>query len=103
MTSITYGGVKYNLYRHAIYCKKCADTIESEHNHDFKSCKCGAVSIDGGVNAGNRILGKFADIETRDIYCSFVDNKKIILPQHIIEERFTERIMKTDTCKGRVS
>ena len=31
-----------------IRCKKCNDIIESLTVHDFKSCKCGAVSVDGG-------------------------------------------------------
>lgn len=31
-----------------IRCKKCNDVIESVSRHDFKSCRCGAVSIDGG-------------------------------------------------------
>ena len=31
-----------------IKCKKCGDVIESTYRHDFKSCKCGAVAVDGG-------------------------------------------------------
>lgn len=30
-----------------IRCKKCGDIIESKHRHDFVTCKCGAVSVDG--------------------------------------------------------
>lgn len=33
-----------------IRCKKCGDIIESKSKHDFKSCKCGAVAIDGGTD-----------------------------------------------------
>ena len=33
-----------------IRCKKCCDVIESTHRHDFKYCRCGAVSIDGGTD-----------------------------------------------------
>ena len=29
-------------------CKKCGDVIESKHRHDFVSCNCGAISVDGG-------------------------------------------------------
>lgn len=32
----------------AIKCKKCGDIIESKHVHDYVTCKCGAVSVDGG-------------------------------------------------------
>ena len=31
-----------------IKCLKCNDIIESLSVHDFKYCKCGACSIDGG-------------------------------------------------------
>lgn len=31
-----------------IKCKKCRDVIESKSVHDFKTCKCGAVAVDGG-------------------------------------------------------
>lgn len=41
-----------------IRCKKCGDVIESTYRHDFKDCKCGAVSVDGGKDylrrCGNR-------------------------------------------------
>ena len=33
----------------AIYCNNCLDIIESTHVHDFKTCKCGNVSVDGGL------------------------------------------------------
>lgn len=29
-------------------CKKCGDVIESKFRHDFQSCKCGAIFVDGG-------------------------------------------------------
>ena len=31
-----------------IRCKHCDDVIESKHVHDFVTCMCGAVSVDGG-------------------------------------------------------
>lgn len=31
-----------------IRCTHCGDIIESISAHDFKSCSCGCVSIDGG-------------------------------------------------------
>lgn len=32
-----------------IRCKKCGDTIQSKHRHDFVRCSCKAVAIDGGT------------------------------------------------------
>ena len=34
----------------AITCPLCHCTIYSRARHDFRYCKCGAVSIDGGFN-----------------------------------------------------
>ena len=38
-----------------IRCKHCNDIIESRHRHDFVTCKCGAVSVDGGDSYGRRL------------------------------------------------
>ena len=88
MPSIIYGGLRYTQTRHAIYCKKCKETIESKHTHDFKYCSCKAVGIDGGISAGNRILGYLSDIEDRSMYRAIIEKKKVWLPQTVIEERF---------------
>jgi len=90
MPSIVYGGVRYIQIRHAIMCKQCLQTVESKHLHDFKFCACGAVGIDGGIEAGNRILGDLSDMEVRSLYCAFVNKKRIWLPLAAIEEHFRE-------------
>jgi hypothetical protein len=36
------------ILRNAAKCRKCGDIIESKHRHDFVTCKCGAISLDGG-------------------------------------------------------
>ncbi len=33
----------------AIKCDECKDIIYSRAQHDFKTCSCGAVSVDGGI------------------------------------------------------
>jgi hypothetical protein len=88
MPSIIYGGVKYNQTRHAIFCKKCLETIESKCRQDFKQCSCGAIGIDGGISDGNRIVGDISDMETRGMYCAIIEKKKIWLPQYVIENYF---------------
>ena len=80
MPCIVYGGLKYIQVRHAVYCKKCKETIESKWCHDFKFCSCGSIGIDGGIEAGNRILGNLADMENRSVYCATINGKKIWLP-----------------------
>jgi len=88
MSFIVYGGIKYIQVRHAIYCKKCKDTIESTSVHDYKLCSCGAVGIDGGILAGNHVLGDKSNMETRSIYMTTINRKKICLSPNIIEEHF---------------
>jgi hypothetical protein len=88
MPFIVYGGVKYTQVRHAVQCKKCLETIESKHIHDFKSCSCKSVAIDGGISDGNRILGDSS--ENRSMYCATVQNKKIWLPLEIIGLKYDD-------------
>ena len=88
MPSIEYAGIRYIQTSHAIQCRKCLEIIESKHKHDFKYCSCGAVGIDGGISAGNRILGNLSDIDNKSMYCAIIDKKKIWLPQSIVEEHF---------------
>lgn len=38
-----------------IKCNKCGDIIESVHRHDFKSCSCKSISIDGGLDYLRRV------------------------------------------------
>lgn len=73
MPSIVYGGLRYEQVRHAIYCKKCKETIESK---TFKYCSCGAVGIDE-----THILGNLSDMEDRSMYCAIVHGRKVWLPQ----------------------
>jgi hypothetical protein len=40
--------MRVRIIRNSIQCKFCDDVIESKHRHDFKTCKCGMVSVDGG-------------------------------------------------------
>jgi len=88
MPSIEYAGTRYTQTRHAIQCRKCLEIIESKHRYDYKFCSCRAVGIDGGISAGNRILGNLSDIENKSMYCAIVQKKKIWLPQIAIEEHF---------------
>ncbi len=37
------------ITRNAAQCVRCGDTIESKHRHDFQSCNCGAIFVDGGL------------------------------------------------------
>lgn len=38
-----------------VRCHKCSDTPFSAHTHDFKSCACGAIAVDGGMSYLRRV------------------------------------------------
>jgi hypothetical protein len=42
------------LKKNMIRCLSCNDIIESAHTHDYKTCGCGSVSIDGGLEYAKR-------------------------------------------------
>lgn len=42
------------IIRNAAGCLLCGDVIESETVHDFKSCSCGNLSVDGGLEYSKR-------------------------------------------------
>jgi hypothetical protein len=50
------------ILRNAARCVKCGDVVESTHRHDFVTCKCGAISVDGG-HAYLRRVGNFGDFQ----------------------------------------
>jgi hypothetical protein len=43
-----------NLLLNAVQCLSCNEVIVSRHRHDYKSCKCGNVSVDGGLDYKRR-------------------------------------------------
>ena len=63
------GYVVQKIVRNAGQCLKCLDVIESKHRHDFVTCKCGNVSVDGGKaylrrswNPGSALEDAFLDL-----------------------------------------
>ena len=88
---IFYGGVRYTMERHAVLCKKCHQTIVSTRVHDYKLCSCGSVGVDGGPYEGNHIIihkGTLCDVESRSVYSAIIKNKKIWLPDFIVQQQF---------------
>jgi hypothetical protein len=56
----------------------CKETLESRDDRDFKTCHCGLVAIDGGLNG--RVIGNKEHWETRNVYKAQVHGKTIWLP-----------------------
>ena len=55
------------LLRNIAQCKRCGNVIESINRHDFVTCKCGKVSVDGGTDYLKR-SGNLSDIEELSEY-----------------------------------
>lgn len=56
------------LYRNSIKCLQCGDNIVSRTRHDFVTCSCGLVFVDGGSDY-KRIGGNPKDwVDTSIIY-----------------------------------
>lgn len=50
-----------DIFTNAAYCKLCKSYIRSKNRHDFVSCKCGNVSVDGGSWYAKRSFKKEKD------------------------------------------
>ena len=46
---------KKKLTRNRCQCDECKDIIESTHVHDYVTCKCGAIAVDGGLEYIRRV------------------------------------------------
>lgn len=51
------------IVQNAVTCNRCGEFIVSKHRHDFVTCHCGAISVDGGQEYLRRVgdLGKMPD------------------------------------------
>ena len=44
-----------DIWANQAKCKKCDDIIRSKNRHDFVTCSCGSISVDGGSWYGRRV------------------------------------------------
>ena len=50
-------------FRNMAQCKRCLDIIESKSRHDYVTCSCGNLSVDGGTEYLKRGCGEYGYIE----------------------------------------
>lgn len=53
---------RYGVPRNRAKCRKCGTVLWSQFKHDFTSCSCGKVTLDGGYDY-RRVGGHMKDIE----------------------------------------
>jgi len=46
---------KRKIIKNSVRCLKCDDIIESKYRHDFVTCSCGNISVDGGHDYLRRV------------------------------------------------
>jgi len=49
-------------------CLICGETVQSKHRHDFVTCSCGGLSVDGGSWYAKRGAKDFDMVEERSIF-----------------------------------
>lgn len=49
-------------------CLTCGDIIVSYHTHDYVTCSCGALSVDGGTSYAKRSYNDSTLVEEMSIY-----------------------------------
>lgn len=52
----------------AAKCGCCGDTIVSRHRHDYVSCTCGGVVVDGGLDYLRRGFSKDCEVVDLSVY-----------------------------------
>ena len=59
-----FGNANKTITKNAVRCHKCGTVAESKHRHDFVSCFCGDISVDGGFDYLRRVgnLGGYEDL-----------------------------------------
>jgi hypothetical protein len=68
------------IVRNAARCRKCGDELESENRHDFVTCSCGALSVDGGLDYLKR-SGDPANCEELSEYTDEPETPKCTAPR----------------------
>ena len=55
------------IIKNQVKCLKCGDIVESKNRHDFVTCSCGNVSVDGGKDYLRRTFHNKDDYEELSI------------------------------------
>lgn len=80
--------IKHNKAR----CKLCNETIESIHRHDYISCTCGAIAVDGGKSYLRRAAKDFDSLEELSEYYTVAEWKKHL--KYLESAKYKEKLEK---------
>lgn len=57
-----------SIFLNQAKCLLCNDVITSSHRHDFVTCPCGKLSVDGGSHYSRRLYRNPAEYVEMSIY-----------------------------------
>lgn len=77
------------ILRNMAKCLDCEDVIESKSVHDFRTCKCGNLSVDGGLDYIKRSSKNFNFEDLSKFNLNFLE----ILDN--LKEKFDEKLKKS--------
>lgn len=61
---VMYDDDKKRIIRNSAICNKCKEEVVSKYRHDFRSCSCGDLSVDGGTAYLRRVFGAYGFTDT---------------------------------------
>ena len=85
-------------------CRKCNTFVYSRANHDYISCGCGSISLDGGQGGYGRCVGepslflshqKELDVDLTDLYRDWNYNQDVY-GRELLTKQEVERWDKID-------
>ena len=72
-------------------CLSCGDIIVSYNRHDYKSCSCGKLSVDGGQDYLRRAYNVPLLVEEMSIY---VDDEYEIVRENLYRGGYGKNLLK---------
>lgn len=77
---------RYQIIRNAAKCKLCGGIAESKHRHDYVSCRCGAIAVDGGLDYLRRTGSEGNLIDLSESFQVFERGDKVRFKSRITPE-----------------
>lgn len=50
MTQAPYKSTQPRIRKNCAACPACGEIVESTYRHDYRTCGCGAIAVDGGLD-----------------------------------------------------
>ncbi len=90
--------------RNRAKCKLCNDIIESHHQHDYVSCSCKEIAVDGGSEAFRCLAGNWSNFlriadDGSEIEIKVQEENQDPKEDNILQQKAENEISKTDLMK----